>query len=58
VATAWDDLDLIDVGDGRYTTKISEDWQLAVAAQAASSRQSPRARWNARSGVPIRRCAR
>jgi acyl-CoA thioesterase len=31
--SAWDDLDLVDAGGGRYTTKISADWQLAVAAQ-------------------------
>jgi acyl-CoA thioesterase len=33
MATTWDDLDLIDIGDGRYTTTISKHWQLAVAAQ-------------------------
>jgi acyl-CoA thioesterase len=33
VASAWDDLDLIDLGGGRYTTTISEHWQLVVAAQ-------------------------
>jgi acyl-CoA thioesterase len=31
--TGWEDLDLVQVGDGRFTTKISEPWQLAVAPQ-------------------------
>ena len=29
----WEDLDLAEVGPGRYTTTISECWQLAVAPQ-------------------------
>jgi acyl-CoA thioesterase len=31
--TGWEDLDLVEVGDGRYTTTISDSWQLAVAPQ-------------------------
>jgi acyl-CoA thioesterase len=31
--TGWEDLDLVEVGDGRFTTTISDCWQLAVAPQ-------------------------
>jgi acyl-CoA thioesterase len=31
--TGWEDLDLVEVGEGRYTTTISDCWQLVVAPQ-------------------------
>ena len=33
MATGWDDLDLVDVGDGRFTTTISDSWMLARVPQ-------------------------
>jgi acyl-CoA thioesterase len=33
MATAWDDLELTDTGDGRFTTTISDAWELAVVPQ-------------------------
>ncbi len=31
--TGWEDLELVEAGDGRFTTTISEAWQLAIAPQ-------------------------
>jgi acyl-CoA thioesterase len=33
VTTGWEDLELHDAGDGRFTTTISKQWQLMVAPQ-------------------------
>ena len=33
MGTGWDDLDLIEVDEGRFTTTISDAWMLAVAPQ-------------------------
>lgn len=33
MGSPWDDLELVTVGDGRFTTTISDAWQLAVAPQ-------------------------
>jgi len=33
VGTRWDDLELDEVGDGRFRTAISDSWRLAMAPQ-------------------------
>jgi acyl-CoA thioesterase len=33
VGTGWEDLELVEVGDGRFTTTISDSWRLAMAPQ-------------------------
>jgi acyl-CoA thioesterase len=33
MGTGWEDLELTEAGDGRFTTSISETWMLAVAPQ-------------------------
>ncbi len=33
MGTGWEDLDLVEAGDGRFTTTISDPWRLAVAPQ-------------------------
>jgi hypothetical protein len=33
MATGWEDLDLEEIGEGRFRTTISETWQLAIATQ-------------------------
>jgi acyl-CoA thioesterase len=36
MGTGWEDLDLEDLGDGRFTTSISDTWMLAVAPQGGA----------------------
>lgn len=36
MSTGWEDLELVEVGDGRFTTTISEPWMLAIAPQGGA----------------------
>jgi len=36
MAAGWDDLELVEVGDGRFTTSLSEPWLLAVVPQGGA----------------------
>ncbi len=36
MATGWEDLELVEVGEGRFTTTISEPWKLAIAPQGGA----------------------